>query len=171
MTLTTHAIVGASVASILPSHPALGFAAGFVSHFLLDAIPHWDYYLISRKKDNSNPMNNDIILNKYFIFDLFKIGTDAILGVVIALLLFGISNFHLVWAPLWGIVGALTPDALQFIYFKWRHEPMISLQRFHLWVHQNDKLNNRPVLGISLQIIIIVLVIVISKFYFLRYCF
>ena len=43
MILTTHAIVGAALASFLPSHPIAAFVAGFASHFALDAIPHVDY--------------------------------------------------------------------------------------------------------------------------------
>ncbi len=163
MTLTTHAIVGASIANILPSHPVLGFTAGFVSHFLLDAIPHWDYFLASVKKDPDNPMNNDIAFNKNFIFDLFKMGADAALGIIISLFLFGFSNSHLIWMPLWGAIGALTPDALQFVYLKWRYEPIKSLQRFHIWIHGKEKLNSRPVLGIFLQIVVILFFVAISK--------
>jgi hypothetical protein len=40
--LSTHAIVGAAIASFLPSHPTTAFVLGFGSHFVLDAIPHWD---------------------------------------------------------------------------------------------------------------------------------
>jgi hypothetical protein len=45
MILSTHAIVGGAIASLFPSHPLLVVAAGFVSHFAIDAIPHWDYPL------------------------------------------------------------------------------------------------------------------------------
>jgi len=48
MILSTHAIVGAALASFLPSHPAAAFVAGFASHFALDAIPHVDYLIKSR---------------------------------------------------------------------------------------------------------------------------
>jgi len=39
MILSTHAIVGAAIASFLPSHPTTAFVLGFASHFVLDAIP------------------------------------------------------------------------------------------------------------------------------------
>jgi hypothetical protein len=39
MILSTHAIVGAAIASFLPSHPTAAFVLGFASHFVLDAIP------------------------------------------------------------------------------------------------------------------------------------
>lgn len=167
MTLTTHAIVGASIASILPSYPILGFAAGFASHFLLDAIPHWDYSLASVEKDSDNPMNDNIVLNKNFIWDLFRMSTDAALGIVFALLLFGISNSHPIWTPIGGMIGAMTPDALQFVYLKWKHEPIASLHRFHvILIHSKKRFDDHPVLGIFLQIAIIVFVVMISKFLF-----
>lgn len=168
MTLTAHSIVGASIASIMPSNPVLGFVAGFASHFLLDAIPHWDYSLVSSKRDGDNPMNDEIFTDKGSVFDLFKISFDGLLGVSISLLLFGVSNYNLVWTPIWGMIGALTPDFLQLVYFKfWRGEPMKSLHEFHvIKIHAKEKFVNHPVLGISLQIAIIFLVVVISKFLF-----
>jgi hypothetical protein len=48
MILTTHAVVGAALASFVPSHPATAFVLGFASHFVLDAIPHVDYPIKSR---------------------------------------------------------------------------------------------------------------------------
>jgi hypothetical protein len=48
MILTTHAVVGAALATFLPSHPVIAFAVGFASHFVLDAIPHVDYPIKSR---------------------------------------------------------------------------------------------------------------------------
>jgi hypothetical protein len=47
MILSTHAIVGGALASLFPSHPVVIIAAGFASHFAIDAIPHWDYKLRS----------------------------------------------------------------------------------------------------------------------------
>jgi hypothetical protein len=52
LTLTTHAIVGAAIASVIPAHPFFAIAAAFASHFLLDAIPHWDYPI---RSDSVNP--------------------------------------------------------------------------------------------------------------------
>ena len=165
MTLTAHAIVGASVASLMPSHPVLGFATGFASHFLLDAIPHWDYRLASVKEDSSNPMNNDIFFNINFIFDLFKMSLDAILGIFIALFLFGFSNLNPASAIFWGAIGALAPDALQFVYLKWKHEPIVSIHQFHiLRVHSKKSFNDSPILGIFLQIVVIVFFVTIAKF-------
>lgn len=42
MTITPHILVGAAVASALTSNVYLAFLLGFLTHFVLDAIPHID---------------------------------------------------------------------------------------------------------------------------------
>jgi hypothetical protein len=37
MILNTHAVVGAAIASFVPTHLAIAFVLGFSSHFVLDA--------------------------------------------------------------------------------------------------------------------------------------
>lgn len=76
MILTSHAIVGVAAASVFPSHPILAFSVAIASHYIVDAIPHWEYDLLSSKKDRDNPLNNDITIGKDFISDLKKVLFD-----------------------------------------------------------------------------------------------
>lgn len=156
MTLGTHAAVGAVVAGLVPTNPVLGFGLAFASHFVLDMIPHWDYHLKSESRDAANVLNNDIVVGKAFIYDLAKIGTDFALGLFGALIILATFYDWTVWS--WVVVGAVggaLPDALQFVYFKWRREPLVSLQRFHQWVHSKVRLDGRPILGASLQVLLV----------------
>ena len=148
MTLTTHAIFGAGLASLVPEHPVIAFAAGFASHFVLDAIPHWDYAILSESIDPD--FGKKITLNRKLILDAVRIGGDACVGILAGLFLFGghISIF-------WGALGSIVPDALQFIYGHFKKEPLVSLQAFHTWIHTDIRLKGQPVLGISLQVIFI----------------
>jgi len=120
MVLTPHAIVGATLAGLVPEHPLVGFAFGFISHFVLDAIPHWDYQL------------DFFTTNSLSRGDLIKLTVDFVLGL------------SLIWffapALVWGALGGLTPDALQFVYQKTGSRLLASLQRFHLWIHAEKKL-------------------------------
>jgi hypothetical protein len=117
-------------------------------------------------------MNEDMLINKDFIFDLFKISLDALFGTMVALFLFGFPsiNLHSVLSSsiIWGIVGALMPDFLHFVYFKlWRREPLLSLERLHLLINKREihkQIERRYALGISLQIIIIIAIVAIFKF-------
>jgi hypothetical protein len=47
MILSTHAIVGASIESLIPNHPMLAFASGMASHFVNICDSPWDYPLRS----------------------------------------------------------------------------------------------------------------------------
>ena len=88
MTLTTHALVGASLAALVPRHPVAGFAAGFLSNFILDAVPHWDYKLRSRRDNKDRPLDGDIQINAAFARDLIRVAFDGLLGILVALLIF-----------------------------------------------------------------------------------
>lgn len=159
MTLTTHAIVGAAIASVIPAHPCLAIAAAFASHFLLDAVPHWDYPI---RSDSVNP--NVAAAMKYdgaLLADVLTIGVDAMLGLGLALLLLERpSNFALV---LCGAAAAILPDAFQFVYMRLPREPLISLQRFHAWMHASRDLRAHPLLGVSAQIGLVLFVLLLAR--------
>jgi hypothetical protein len=154
MILTTHAVVGAALASFVPSHPAAAFVLGFGSHFLLDAIPHVDYPIKSR---SVNPkIGAPMAFDKALLQDVVTIGSDGLFGILVSLLLFGSSaNF---WAVLMGAVGAILPDPLQFAFTRWPHEPLRTLQRFHLWAHSKKKIDS-VVFGAGTQAAFVALVV------------
>lgn len=156
MVLATHAVVGGALGSLTGPLPA--FVVGFLSHFILDAIPHWHYSLLSQKKDPDNRLHNDMVIGRAFFIDLLRIGVDCALGFVVLVIMFppqGILDINFI-AVMAGAVGGILPDALQFVYFKFRREPMISLQRFHLWIHATTMLDPFPFMGISQQVALVV---------------
>ncbi len=169
MVLFTHAVVGGAIGVALRSHPVSAFLFGFLSHFVLDAMPHWDYHLeSSRKHSSGDRLQGNFVMNRSFVFDLIKIGTDLLTGAVIVyLFLYGdvlnISAF-LVQGTFWGMVGGVLPDVLQFVYYKTKREPLTTLQKFHLSVHTQKRLDGRYVIGPLLQIGVVVLAVLISRF-------
>ena len=83
MILSTHAIVRAAIASFVPSHPTTAFVLGFASHFVLDAIPHWDYPISSA---SVNPkIGAPLTFDRALLRDLVVIGSDGLLGILGAL--------------------------------------------------------------------------------------
>lgn len=156
MILSTHAIVGAAIASFMPHHPALAFLAGAASHFAIDAIPHSDYPLrsISIKRDRSAVAMNWLLLR-----DLGVIAFDAIAGLAIALWLFASPEAAV--AVLLGAVGGILPDPLQFAHRLYPKEPLRSLQRFHAWIHTKRNLS-WPWAIIS-QVLFAVVVVLMAK--------
>jgi hypothetical protein len=169
MTLTTHAVVGAAVAKIIGVNPAFGFLGGMASHYVLDSIIHWDYRLKSKCMDFEKPAEEfpvkRIFYDINFFIDLLKVGIDLALGFVLVFLFFPRPDSYMNYILLSGAVGGVLPDLLQFVYFKFKKEPFITFQKIHTWAHSQKKLDNFPVLGFSLQAFIILIVIVISKFF------
>ena len=79
MILSTHAIVGAAIASFLPSHPTAAFVLGFASHFVLDAIPHWDYPI--RSAAVHPKIGGPMTFDRALLRDAVVIGSDGLLGI------------------------------------------------------------------------------------------
>jgi hypothetical protein len=159
VTLTAHGIVGGAIVSLMPAHPVLGLCLAFASHFLLDAIPHWDYPI---RSDSVNPkIGAAMRYDRALLIDMMTIGFDGALGVALALSLFATrENIALVAS---GACVAIFPDALQFIYTRFPHEPLSSLQRFHGWAHSSTSLSKHPVIGIASQATFIVIIAILAR--------
>ena len=169
MTLTTHAIIGAAAAKIFSFNPILAGLAAFASHFIIDAIPHWDYQPKSFTKDPNNPMNNNMKVGKDFMRDLTRISGDASCGVIFSLFIFPPENVYLFFIIMIGAFFGIIPDPLQYAYWKIRREPLISLQKFHIWIHSKNKklsIERRWVVGTVLQAVLVIFVVGLTKFYF-----
>lgn len=166
MILTTHVIAGAALAAAVPNRPMLAFVASAASHFLLDAIPHWDYKLRSSRKDKDNPLNNDIVVGRDFWFDLIKISVDALVGLALGWFFFHsfFTGQLAVLTFVAGAIGGLLPDALQFAYFKFRSPWLTALQRFHYWIHADYARKLKPAVGIITQTLLVTTIIIAVKF-------
>jgi hypothetical protein len=158
MILTTHAITGATLATLTPHNPVLAFIIGFGSHFLLDAIPHLDYTLKSIHRDTKNPYDKSITFGKDSYKDLIKVCMDGILGLLFTFIIFKLflGNNYSIFVVFVGAIAAMLPDLLQFVYCKWKHEPLITLQRFHAFMHSDKRMRDKPFLGILSQVLVII---------------
>lgn len=166
MTLATHAIVGAAAASLFPQEPALAFVAGFVSHFAIDAIPHWDYELSSMHDDPGNPLNTYITPGKEYWGDVVQVAGDAVLGFALSALIFSVWIFHLsLLIILTGAFAALVPDGLQFIFFTWHSDILVPLQRFHDWIQKPSPIDVPAWVGIGLQCTLVAAIIALLKLF------
>ena len=153
MVLSTHAVIGASLAGALGANPALGFLVGVVSHFAIDAIPHWDYQL--RSVDLAPSRRNLQI-------DAAKILLDLSLGFLACLGLFGgVSGYAVISSFTIRALGGIFPDLLQVVYFASRRRYLARLQRFHQQLQTNKALAGKPWLGASLQVALAALVYLI----------
>ncbi len=125
MTLTTHAIVGAAIGT-LTANPIGGFLLGVGSHFVLDAIPHGHYPLISflRSDDPRRPYSGRALI---------AIVIDGVLAFTLAASIF--YRFAPLPALLCAIVGAVLPDLLLGIQTYFPSRVAATLESFHHWFH------------------------------------
>ncbi|TYL92382.1 hypothetical protein FXB40_25090 [Bradyrhizobium rifense] len=148
MILSTHAIVGGAIASLFPSDPLNAAVFGFASHFAIDAIPHWDYPLRSISVGKGAD-NQRLRLSQAVMIDVMCVGTDACAGLALASWLFATNASA--WVITLGALSAMVPDPLQLAHSIYPREPLVTVQRFHGWIHSKRKLGWK--LGLSSQIV------------------
>jgi len=159
MILTPHSIVGAAIANLMPENPELGFALAYASHYALDVIPHRDYD-IDHFFDKDQKTFRSIFTSAKAGMNLLIIGFDFLIGAGICFLLF-VRNRQTLIATLAGIAGGVLPDVLQFIYFTFQNHPWKIFQKIHDFFHSADKMIDRPVQGIVVQIAAIFLALLV----------
>jgi hypothetical protein len=143
MTLSAHAVVGAALSSAFRLNPGASLLIGFMSHFLLDRVPHWDYELPSANIDEVNPFNNDLPINRQAWRDWSKIGLDVFLGLSFTFIFFLSNGQNFSWLSLLaGALGGMLPDGLQLLYMKLHREPFILFYRLHVLMHSPYKIKN-----------------------------
>ncbi len=137
MILIPHAIVGAAVANMLPKHKVLGFVLAFASHYALDMIPHAEYKLDGFFDEDSRSIKS-IWNNTKAQLRLLLIALDLFIGIILCVVIFirGEQSFILTAI---GIFAGILPDFLQFLYFKYKKQPFIYLQKIHDIFHSTKK--------------------------------
>jgi hypothetical protein len=90
-------------------------------------------------------------------FRAVVIGSDGLLGILGALLLFAWSDG--LWSILLGAFGAMLPDPLHTIHAHFPHEPLRTLQRFHRWVHTDKSIKEDIIVGVGSQIALVAVMI------------
>ncbi len=176
MIISSHIIAASAVVAPLLSRPlnftnaALIFFASLLSHFALDALPHWDYKMLSFPKESGLVRRSlDEGGERLFVFkknfltkDLLKNLLDGATGLAGAILIIGFpKNFS--GFILFGLIvfGAILPDILEalFVIKKWR--VLEPLHKFHLAIHGKRIFQNRPFWGVISQILMITLIVFI----------
>jgi uncharacterized membrane protein len=146
MLISVHATIGAVIGEKIHSS-LFAFALAFLSHFILDVIPHGDKALI---KAYRNDFKNRAML--------YLIIFDVISTIVLLSLMF---YFHkLTYSPsvLWGIIGGILPDIMVAIN-EITHKQFHRTHKAHDWVHEKLHWNLPLNLSLIYQIIILYLLL------------
>jgi hypothetical protein len=158
MIITTHAVVGATVTNFLKFNPPLALGAALASHFLLDAIPHYDYQLVSLTK---NKISRSFKLDHHlWLKDIKKLGLDILLTFTLVYFFWPPSTSgYLVYL---GIGLAILPDGLHFLSYLINSWLTNIITRFHQFTHTSWRLVN-PIWGLFWQSLIILIALIISR--------
>ena len=150
MLLSVHATVGAVIGEQVNT-PLLAFLLGFISHFILDIIPHGDEALIKAYRNNFK--NRGMLY--LIIFDITS-------TVLLLFLLFYSAKINFNNVVIWGIIGGILPDILVAIN-EITHKLFKRMHKIHYLTHDslNKKLNWAMPLkfGLIVQLIIIYLLL------------
>lgn len=105
MTLTTHATLGAVIGKAF-GNPVLAFVFGFISHFLIDMVPHGDTGL----------SDNYRIYKKNQKRAVAYVTVDGVVALLFVLLLANTRDIESMSTFTWGIIGSVIPDLIIGLY-------------------------------------------------------
>ena len=175
---TSHVVVGMVIGKYVPN-PLLAFIFSFLSHFILDFIPHWDGDQKAINNSNSN-QNSKILSTKerFFSKEIQNLLKCDVLASFILFIYFSVSgiiwpNFpdilsffnFLIINPSWplGVLGAILPDLLTYFDFltdftnKHDFEAFKKLKIFHKKIQHSAP----KIWGLLIQIVLIISTILI----------
>lgn len=125
MFLTVHAASGIFIGSQV-SIPWLAFLIGYISHWLLDFIPHGDEKLIDRTKYTEQELK----------WKLFYGATLDTIGIIaLFYILTSTETVTLTSSILWGMLGAVAPDYLWGLHKVTHIKVLKPIHKIHNWFH------------------------------------
>jgi hypothetical protein len=146
MLLSVHATVGAIIGENVNT-PLLAFILAFISHFILDVIPHGDAVLI---KAYRNDFKNKGVL--------YLIIFDVISTIILLFLLFFFHKINYSLTVFWGIIGGVLPDIMVAVY-EITKKLFRRTHKVHTWTHERINWTISLKLGLLVQLIIIYLIL------------
>ncbi len=155
MTLTTHSIIAAAVTKpISHIHPLLIFVVAVATHYLSDAIPHWDYKITSIENIENREHRHFGTNRNAILHDIKNFAIDGFLGLAIVAVIARPETMQQWLWVLASVVGGCLPDFLQGLYLfklKFLRKP----QQFHDIFHTNIRLGPYALIGIPFQLVIV----------------
>jgi hypothetical protein len=127
MTGLNHAATGALVAAAI-QEPAIALPAALLSHFVIDSLPHWNYWVPGQKRFRHWVMYLDFTLSLVLLAFLSSLVSEVAWWQVLAGGLLAILP-DMMWFP-YLILGKNTPADTD----SWLHR----LRRFHLRIQWSE---------------------------------
>ena len=149
MTATTHAIIGTVIAAKI-GNPALAIPLALASHYVVDAIPHWDTSYKRREKKKKDFFNQTVL----------DFGLGLVVSYVLIQVLFPMTNLPYAFFM---IIMAQLPDWLvaPYLFLDWNFPPFN-------WIYKLGKvfdLHLGPPWGVVNQFAIAAAVIIFGRMF------
>ena len=166
MILASHIIVSGLLGATTQNY-FLAAIFGFVSHYILDVIPHWDSYLSPKFYVKAEAEDGKFIKEKFFWKEAGKIVIDILIGLGLLFIFLKNLSYINITAVFISVFFGILPDPLQLFYLmtKWRFIKWNF--DFHEFVHYliHSKIDQKFWPGIIIQTIAVALVfLVLRKF-------
>lgn len=159
MLLASHIIVSGILGAKTGNYFLAG-AIGLISHYALDAIPHWDYYISPEFESRAKNEGWRFLKEKFFIKELTKISIDISIGLVLVFIfLKNLDGVNLISVFISVFFGVL-PDPLQLLYHVSHWKFLKSNYDFQATI---QKIKPGFWTGIFTQIAVIILVFLVSR--------
>ncbi len=129
----SHAVTGAFIA-VKIGNPFLAIPLILLSHYLEDAVPHWDVGT-GLTKGVKSPWT----ALQHEVFDLALAGILVIIYFPLSSYHLSSIVYHLQDPQIWGAIFGLLPDFLEAPRNFWKYEPawLAPLNRFHHGFHHS----------------------------------
>jgi hypothetical protein len=117
MTGTSHALVGLSLAALIPD-PVIGIPIAIISHVACDAFPHWD----TGTNMKSNKPTSQKTRRRFVIESFIDLGVSFVLPLILLLTIFESLN------PLYAYIMVISAQGLDWlssprVFLKWNLPP------------------------------------------------
>lgn len=160
MILTPH-ILTATVIASQTQNVWLVSILSIASHYLLDALPHYEYNIKILKNDGLTETSlsgkrDSKIKSRARI----KVYADFLIGITVSSILAYRNDFFNLILP--AIFFSMLPDGLLYLYWRYpRNSLLAKLRQFHRLIHINHNKMGTKWLGIGLQALVIFLSLLI----------
>ncbi len=160
MLFTSHAIAGAALGATT-GNPYTAILLGFISHHVLDAVPHFDQGTFYKQQTGPNYLNSRSIEHPDFKFstrDWIVLFLDWSVSAILFAVIFVYSPANLSVA-IFGALGGLLPDIIDSspLWSKKLREKMLIVSKYHKfheffhWTIVKDSI----FLGLATQVIVV----------------
>jgi uncharacterized membrane protein len=140
MLVTTHGLLGALIGKEV-GFPPLAFLLGFISHFLLDSIPHCDGPDDVAGRDENDPNTKA----QYAL-----VSFDLLLSLIIVIYFLNVKLATP--AMIWGAIGALLPDLIDNVpLWKKKIRKLAFFKDFHAFHAKIQSIKTSLWFGLSIQ--------------------